>query len=79
MFLEENQWAFLQLRNTVIRAMNQTGVVRLENLMVGDSWLCMAFFDRMVELEEIREIKQDGITGQDRIFVPGIRFPTRLS
>lgn len=78
-FLEENQWAFLQFRNNMFVALRRTGAVQLEKLMsCGDSWLSIAFFDRMVELGEIREIPQVDIAGQDRIFVPGPKFPKEV-
>ena len=35
----------------------------------GDSWTMLACLDRMVELGEIREIRQGHVVGQCRIFV----------
>lgn len=35
----------------------------------GESWVRMAMVDRLVELGEIREVKQEGyVAGQRRIF-----------
>lgn len=43
------------------------------NGVSGDSWKIMALVDRMVELEELIEVKGVTDAGQDRLFVKGRR------
>lgn len=71
-FTEEGQETFLEIRDKVQRMLKQNGVVMLENIIhgiSGDTWMQMACVDRLVELKEIKEIKQDNILSQHRIFV----------
>lgn len=72
-FTEEMQPKFLAVRDRVKRLCKIAGVCTMGAIMnegFGDSWETMACVDRLVELKEIREIKQGPSTaGQDRIFV----------
>jgi hypothetical protein len=72
-FTEDGQVLFLEIRDRVKKLLGVSGAVRLEEAVkgsCGDSWHMLACVDRLVELGEIREIKQQGnVAGQDRIFV----------
>ena len=70
-FTEEGQEMFLRIRDNVNALLKVAGVVQMQkaiNGCTGDTWHMMACVDRLVELNEIREIKTDG-AGQHRIFV----------
>ena len=72
-FSDEGQRMFLRVRDCVRNRLQQAGCVRMEeaisNAGGGDSWTMLACVDRLVELGEIREIRQEGVPGQHRIFV----------
>ena len=69
---EKGQRKFLEIRDNTHKLLKQSGAIRMENAMCGsgDSWENMACVDRMVELNEIREINQTcSVAGKHRIFV----------
>lgn len=71
-FTEEGQVKFLAVRDRVKQLLQQSGAVKMYpalNECSGDTWLAMAFIDRLVELGEIREVTDDSVAGQDRVFV----------
>jgi len=71
-FTESGQETFLKIRDKVQFLLKQSGAVMMENAIssvTGDSWLHLACVDRLVELNEIREITKDGVAGQHRVFV----------
>lgn len=71
-FTEEGQVKFLAVRDRVKRLLKQAGAVKMWPALdecPGDSWLAMAFIDRLVELGEIKEVTGDNVAGQDRVFV----------
>lgn len=71
-FTEHGQVLFIQIRDRAKSLIRQAGAARLHEIVKessGDSWHMMACVDRMVELGELREIKQDGVAGQFRVFV----------
>lgn len=67
LFKEENQKFFLDIRTKVFNLISKSGSVKMEQILIGDSWLCMACVDRLVELGEITEIPTTGFA-QHRIF-----------
>lgn len=72
LFNDEGQRLFLKVRDHVHGLLEKAGAVRIKEVLMkhtGDSWTILACFDRMVELGEIREITQDSVCGQHRIFV----------
>lgn len=70
LFTEEGQVGFLKTRDKVNELLKVAGAVRLQEAMsTGDSWEQLARFDRLVELGEIREITDDDVAGQHRVFV----------
>lgn len=76
-FTESGQILFLQIRDRAKALLKQSGAVRMQELMkesCGDSWHMLACVDRMVELGELREITQDGVAGQFRVFVSAKEF-----
>lgn len=69
-FLEENQIDFLKVRDRAERLLEISGAFTLEKVIkgiTGSSWLMMAYVDRLVELNEIKEIPTNGFA-QERIF-----------
>ena len=67
---DEGQRVFLQVRDKVKKLLEEAGAFRMENAMPsGDSWTAMAYVDRMVELNEIREITGSEVAAQHRVFV----------
>ncbi len=68
---DEGQRKFLIVRDHVARLLESGGAFMMNNAMVGSgsSWTMMAYIDRMVELEEIREITGSNVCGQNRVFV----------
>lgn len=72
-FTEEGQRTFLEIRDRVKALLAASGAVRMDAAIsgsTGSSWTMLACVDRLVELGELREIKQEGrYAGQDRIFV----------
>ena len=68
-FKEENQATFLKVRDKVKQLLETAGPFRMDKVMPGgDSWTSMAYIDRLVELGEIREVAQEKVWGQNRIF-----------
>lgn len=71
-FTEDNQKMFLSIRDRSKRLIDLAGVVTMGKLIAGesgDSWHMMACVDRLVELDELYEIRREGyVAGQDRIF-----------
>lgn len=71
-FSEEGQRMFLAIRDNIKTLIEQAGVVRMDRAIgcvTGSTWQMMACVDRLVELEELREIPQENPPGQYRIFV----------
>ena len=73
LFCDEGQRMFLRVRDCVRNRLSSAGAVRMEeaisNAGGGDSWELLACVDRLVELGEIREIPQEKVPGQYRVFV----------
>jgi hypothetical protein len=73
LFTDEGQREFLKVRDRVHALLAAAGCVRMDkaiSVVSGDSWLAMAYVDRLVELGEIVEVKPDGkdMAGQYRMF-----------
>ena len=71
-FTEDGQVRFLAIRDRVRSKLADSGAVRMQEAMrgsTGDSWEIMACIDRLVELGEIREIEQERVAAQHRVFV----------
>ena len=71
-FTEEGQETFLKIRDRVQELLKQSGAVMMQNAisgLTGDSWFHLACVDRLVELNEIREITCNNVAGQHRVFV----------
>ena len=75
LFTEDGSVMFTNIRDHVVRLLKRAGAVRMHEAMQaaksGDSWTMIACVDRLVELGELREIKQQDVCGQDRVFVRG--------
>lgn len=73
LFTDGGQRMFLKVRDFVHKTLKVAGAVRMSEVMDsaggGDSWLMLACVDRLVELGEIREIVQQGVPSQHRVFV----------
>jgi hypothetical protein len=71
-FTDDGQREFLKVRDQVQFLLKEAGAFKVFSALKGisgDSWLMMAYIDRMVELNEIREITGPAVAGQDRVFV----------
>jgi len=71
-FTEEGQRLFLKIRDNTQALLKQAGAVRLQEMIsgsCGDSWDMLACVDRMVELGELHEIRQENCAAQHRVFV----------
>jgi hypothetical protein len=72
LFTESGSNTFIQIRDNVQKIVEKSGAIRMQEAIrgvSGDSWVMLACVDRMVELGELREISQQSIPGQHRIFV----------
>ncbi len=81
LFTDDGQRTFIQVRDHVKELLKSAGAFRMQEGIggaSGDSWLLMACIDRMVELEEIREITwrpvQGTIAGQHRMFTSHVWY-----
>lgn len=71
-FTEDGQKMFLKIRDKVQSLLTIAGACSMGCAIggaSGDSWDMLACVDRLVELEEIKEIKQNKVAGQHRIFI----------
>lgn len=72
-FTEDGQRMFLKIRDKTHALIKQAGAVRLQEAISdsggGESWDMLACIDRLVELGEIREVRQERCAGQHRVFV----------
>jgi len=71
-FTEKGQTDFLKVRDEAFRLLEEAGafsIMKVIKVVCGESWLMMAYVDRLVELEEIKEITKPDTFGQDRVFV----------
>jgi hypothetical protein len=69
-FTEANQTTFLKIRDNVQRLLKESGAVTMDKAISkvgGDTWFLMACVDRLVELNEIREVPTN-YAGQHRVF-----------
>jgi len=71
-FTEDGQETFLKIRDKIQHLLKQSGAVMMQNAIsgvTGDTWLHLACVDRLVELNEIKEVTKDNVAGQHRIFI----------
>ncbi len=71
LFTDDGQRLFIRIRDRVKMLLAKAGAVRMQEAIAestGSSWTMIACMDRMVELEEIREITQS-TAGQYRVFI----------
>lgn len=72
-FSDSGQRMFIKIRDHTKELLAKAGAARCQEIMNGagggDSWRMLACIDRLVELGEIREIKQYQCAGQHRVFV----------
>jgi len=64
-FLEENQKQFLDFRDKVNDVLEISGAFTQEAItrgMSGDSWLHLAYIDRLVELRKIKKVYDGEMT-----------------
>ena len=75
LFTEEGQRTLIETRDKVLDLVAKSGAVRMREAirgLSGDSWMMMAYIDRMVELGDLREVSQTCyVPGQYRVFVSG--------
>jgi len=71
-FTDEGQRQFLRIRDKVCRLLSEAGAVRMQEALRGEpgsSWDMLACVDRLVELEELKELTVPFTPGQCRVFV----------
>ncbi|KKN09470.1 hypothetical protein LCGC14_1046350 [marine sediment metagenome] len=66
-FTDGGQRRFLKVRDKVNGLLDFSGAFMITHS--GDTWEKMSYVDRMVELNEIREITGSKVVGQHRVFV----------
>jgi hypothetical protein len=71
LFTDEGQRHFLKVRDNVKELLATAGAFRVDKVLSGNSWFCLACVDRMVELGELEELTGKQVAGQDRVFVKG--------
>ena len=74
-FTEEGQREFLKVRDRAKKLLAEAGAFMMFSALKdisGDTWLMMAYVDRMVELGEIREITPANVADQHRVFVRAV-------
>ena len=72
LFTEEAQQDFLKVRDRAHKLLKESGAFKSLHAcrdISGDTWMMMAYVDRLVELKEIREITPPNVAGQNRVFV----------
>ena len=72
LFTEEGQENFIKVRDRVRSLLAEAGAFMMFSGLkdiTGDTWEMMANIDRLVELNEIKEITNSGVAGQHRVFV----------
>lgn len=72
LFTEAGQILFLKIRDKTKHLLQTAGAARCQEMIAGnagDSWEMLACVDRLVELEEIREITPSTVMAQHRVFV----------
>ena len=75
-FLEENQEMFLKIRDNISSLIASSGACKLGNAIsgcTGDTFTMIACVDRILEIDNYREIDYGKCSGQDRIFVEKYR------
>lgn len=74
-FTESGQRMFLEIRDAAKNMLKVSGAImsnKLLSVTTGDVWEMLACIDRLVELKEIKEIKNPySAAGQHRIFISG--------
>jgi len=71
-FTEEGQVMFLSIRDKTAKLLKSSGACRLQEMISkqsGSTWDMIACVDRLVELNEIKEISQANSCGQHRVFI----------
>jgi hypothetical protein len=74
LFTEDGSRQFLRIRDNVHRLLKKAGAVRMAEAISGETggvWEMLACVDRLVELNEIREITGPNVAGQYRVFITG--------
>lgn len=77
LFTESGQVVLLRVRGRVDELLSVAGAFKLGKVLVdssGDTFLMIACVDRLVEIDEIRELTPPDTHGQDRVFVRGHRL-----
>ena len=73
LFTEEGVVVFLAVRDNAKALLKQAGAFRMQEAISGcgggSSWTLLACVDRLVETKEIREITNDNVAVQHRVFV----------
>lgn len=69
-FTESGLKILLEMKEKIESALDKSGAFRLDKVMTtGDSWTMLAVVDYLVEIGEIREIRQEHCAAQHRVFV----------
>ena len=71
-FTEEGQRMFLNIRDNAKRLLKEAGAARMQEIIKGNtgiSWHMLACVDRLVEIGELRELTNNIVAGQHRVFV----------
>ena len=73
LFTDEGQRIFLKVRDKANALLLMSGAFRIQECIStvsgGDVWTRLACIDRLVELDEIRELTGETVVAQYRVFV----------
>jgi len=75
LFTDKGQRKFLIIRDNVKRLLEDAGAFKMEKAwkgISGDTFHMMACVDRLVDLEEIKELTDENCVAQYRIFIAGV-------
>lgn len=72
LFTDEGSQMFTKIRDNTLRLIDLAGAVMSGNAtrrVTGDTFDMMACLDRMIEMDDIEEVTEPHVRGQDRVFV----------
>lgn len=72
LFTEKGNLMFMKIQKKAHKLLNTAGAFTMVNLLnntIGDGWLMIGCVERLVEINEIREVTNDDTNELDRVFV----------
>lgn len=70
LFTESGFKTLMEVRDTALKLLGTSGAFTCEKVISGDSWLCLAALDYLVETGKLRRLTPKGsVMGQREVFV----------